>query len=339
MLGVLIVIVVSAALCAGLIVLLRPLLLRYALARPNARSSHKVPTPQKGGITVLAATLLVATAGLAATGRLAALGPTWGAVAASAVVLAIIGALDDMRPLSEILRLASQAIAVAVVVAVGAKARLLPESVPLGIELAFAVIAGLWFVNLVNFMDGIDWITVAEMIPIAAALALFAILGLAPPELAFPAAALLGALAGFAPFNKPVARLFLGDVGSLPIGLLVAWFLYVLAADGGLAAAIILPLYYLADATITLLRRLARGERIWEAHRTHFYQQATANGFSAMDVAVHVLGLNLALALLAAATRLWREPAVEIGALLVAAALVGLVLTRFATPRAKRAPA
>ena len=144
---------------------------------------------------------------------------------------------------------------------------------------------------------------------------------------------------GFAPFNKPVARLFLGDVGSLPIGLLVAWFLYVLAADGGLAAAIILPLYYLADATITLLRRLARGERIWEAHRTHFYQQATANGFSAMDVAVHVLGLNLALALLAAATRLWREPAVEIGALLVAAALVGLVLARFATPRAKRAPA
>jgi UDP-N-acetylmuramyl pentapeptide phosphotransferase/UDP-N-acetylglucosamine-1-phosphate transferase len=181
MLGVLIVIVVSAALCAGLIVLLRPLLLRYALARPNARSSHKVPTPQGGGIAVLAATLLVATAGLAATGRLAALGPTWGAVAASAVVLAIIGALDDMRPLSEILRLASQAIAVAVVVAVGAKARLLPESVPLGIELAFAVIAGLWFVNLVNFMDGIDWITVAEMIPIAAALALFAILGLAPP--------------------------------------------------------------------------------------------------------------------------------------------------------------
>ena len=102
------------------------------------------------------------------------------------------------------------------------------------------------------------------------------------------AAALCGALLGFAPFNKPVARLFLGDVGSLPIGLLVGWLLLQLAGTGALAAAILLPLYYLADATITLLRRLARGEKVWEAHRSHFYQQATDNGFSALAVSGHV---------------------------------------------------
>ena len=101
---------------------------------------------------------------------------------------------------------------------------------------------------------------------------------------AVTAATLCGALIGFAFFNKPVAKLFLGDVGSLPIGLLVGWLLLQLAGTGALAAAILLPLYYLMDATITLLRRLARREKVWEAHRSHFYQQATANGFSVMAV-------------------------------------------------------
>ena len=77
-----------------------------------------------------------------------------------------------------------------------------------------------------------------------------------------------------------MARLFLGDVGSLPLGLLIGWLLLLLAARGHLAAALLLPLYYLVDATITLFRRLMRGERVWLAHRTHFYQRATDNGFS-----------------------------------------------------------
>src|SRR3954449_10438662 len=99
---------------------------------------------------------------------------------------------------------------------------------------------------------------------------------------------------GFAPFNKPVARLFLGDVGSLPIGLLVGWMLLRLAGAGALPAALLLPLYYLADATLTLGKRLARGERVWQAHRTHFYQQANENGDSVMAGAAPVVGLNLA---------------------------------------------
>ena len=102
------------------------------------------------------------------------------------------------------------------------------------------------------------------------------------------ASALLGAMIGFAPFNRPVARLFLGDVGSLPIGLLLGWLLLHSPARGHLAAALILPLYYLADATVTLARRIARGEPFWQAHRTHFYQRATDNGFTVPEIVTHV---------------------------------------------------
>ena len=122
-------------------------------------------------------------------------------------------------------------------------------------------LALLWFVNLTNFMDGIDWMTVAEVVPVSAGLVLFGLMGALPREAMLAALALCGAMLGFAPVNRPVARLFLGDVGSLPIGLLLGWLLIVLAGSGHVAAALLLPLYYLADATMTLLRRRRRASR------------------------------------------------------------------------------
>src|ERR1700749_3030711 len=104
-------------------------------------------------------------------------------------------------------------------------------------------------------------------------LAPLAALGPLPPADGAAALALLGAMIGFAPFNRPVARLFLGDVGSLPIGLLLGWLL-ILLANRYLVAALLLPLYYVADATITLLRRFVEGEPVTQAHRSHFYQRA-----------------------------------------------------------------
>ena len=168
---------------------------------------------------------------------------------------------------------------------------------------------------------------------------LFGALGLAGQDVTVVAAALFGAIIGFAPFNRPVARLFLGDVGSLPIGLLVAWMLYRLALDGGLAAALLLPLYYLADATITLFRRLMRRERVWEAHRTHFYQQATDRGLPVVRIAAHVLTVNIALAGLAGATLVWRSVPAQLAALALGGVLVALVLARFAAPGGRRLPA
>ncbi|KAA2237871.1 glycosyl transferase [Salinarimonas soli] len=326
----------AALACAGLVVALRPLLARYALARPNARSSHVTPTPQGGGIAVIAAALGAGAGALALTGIAPGFQASFAWLAAAATALGLVGAVDDIRPLPALPRLLLQVACVALVVfVVGGSSRILPDMVPLWLERALSVLAGVWFVNLVNFMDGLDWITVAEMVPVCAAVLALA-LALDRPGAALVAAALGGALLGFAPFNKPVARLFLGDVGSLPIGLLVAWMLYELAAAGALAAALLLPLYYLADATITLARRLLRGERIWEAHRSHFYQRATANGFSVRAVVGHVFGLNLALAGLAAVTLGW--PGVQAPALALGAALVGLVLRRFSHPSRETDP-
>lgn len=327
---------VSVFLSFGLIVALRPLLQRHALARPNARSSHSVPTPQGGGIGVVAASLGVGGAALWAGSdpiSLAGFAP----VALAAAAMACLGFLDDIRGVPPLLRLLAQTAAVAL--ALGAApdgARLLPESVPLVVEKGLALLAGLWFVNLVNFMDGVDWMTVAEVIPLAAGLVVFGLAGLAPPELVPLAAALTGAMLGFAPLNKPVARLFLGDVGSLAIGVLVGWMLYRLALAGGLLAAVILPLYYLGDATLTLLRRLGRGEKVWLAHRSHYYQRATDKGFSVWEVVTHVFVLNIALAALASVTLIWPTVPAGLGALVLACLLVAGVLRRFATPRRVR---
>ena len=141
------------------------------------------------------------------------------------------------------------------------------------------------------------------------------------------ALALGGAVAAFAYFNRPVARLFLGDVGSLPIGLLLGWLLLLVAAGGHLVAAIVMPLYYLADATITLLRRLLRGEPFWQAHRSHFYQIATDRGFSVIGVAARVFSVNVCLGALAVMTVVEKERG--LAALLGGGALVTWLLVEF----------
>ena len=205
---------------------------------------------------------------------------------------------------------------------------------PLWIERGLLLLAGLWFVNLVNFMDGLDWMTAAEVVPVTGAMVLLGWLGDLPAAPTIVAAALCGAMLGFAPFNRPVAKVFLGDVGSLPIGLLLGWCLLQLACSQQFAAALLLPLYYLADATVTLLRRMIRREPFWAAHRSHFYQRATDNGFSVLRVVSEVFALNVGLAVLAIAST--RTQSAGIDAMLMIAGGLGaaLVMYRFSKPRA-----
>jgi len=320
---------VTAVLCsAALAHLLHPLLVRYALARPNARSSHREPTPQGGGIAVIGAVTIV----LAAA---AALAPTYftdlfrlSVVLASAVALAAVGAFDDIRPLGPLSRLLLQTIFVSIVIAMlSADQRILPL-IPWWAERTLLIVALVWFVNLVNFMDGIDWMTVAEAVPIAAALAVFGLIGGLPSDATVVSLALCGAMAGFAPFNKPVARLFLGDVGSLPIGLLLGWLLTVLAAKH-LSAALLLPLYYLADATITLLQRLVRGEKIMQAHRNHYYQRAFDGGLTVEQIVGRVFAVNVALAGFATLTLLDGTPLIQAISLTAGGVLVAALLWGF----------
>jgi UDP-N-acetylmuramyl pentapeptide phosphotransferase/UDP-N-acetylglucosamine-1-phosphate transferase len=184
-------------------------------------------------------------------------------------------------------------------------------------------------VNLVNFMDGLDLMTVAEVVPVTAALILLWWLGEFPLPSACVAAALCGAMLGFAPFNRPIARVFLGDVGSLSIGLLLGWCLLQLAWHQQFVAALILPLYYLADATITLLRRIAKREPFWAAHRSHFYQRATDKGFAVIEVVGHVFVLNIVLGAIAVICVRAGSVRLQLLLLAVAALLVAAVLLRF----------
>jgi UDP-N-acetylmuramyl pentapeptide phosphotransferase/UDP-N-acetylglucosamine-1-phosphate transferase len=298
----LLLVVGSAIATAGLITLMKPLLIRYALARPNARSSHTVPTPQGGGIAIVLVVLTVAIGCALAVPELRH--PGLAGIVVAVVVLAVVGAIDDLRPLPVLPRLTLQVlVAAGMVASLPEGARSLPW-MPSALESAGLVIGLVWFINLTNFMDGIDLMTVVEAVPISMFVTLLAITGLVPDLLtSLPIAlAMLGSLIGFAPFNRHVARLFLGDVGSLPIGALVGWLMIVLATAGHPTAALILPMYYLADATVTLVRRYLRGENISQAHRGHFYQIATTRGFSVPEVTLRVLLLNVWLGVLAVVT-------------------------------------
>ncbi len=156
-----------------------------------------------------------------------------------------------------------------------------------------------------------------------------------------PAAALapifLGALAGFVWFNLPRARLFLGDVGSLPIGLIGGALILDLAQHGAFAAAVILPLYHFTDATTTLLGRMARRERVFEPHRQHAYQHAVDGGWSHGRVSGIVLALNLVLIGLALATlgRGWLAQAALVALALALVTAVILLFRRQGRGRAR----
>lgn len=311
----------AAASSAGLIVVLRPLLMRYALARPNGRSSHTTPTPQGAGIAVVATALagtVVASVIIGGGGS----GPHLLPFVLAILALALIGFFDDIAPLQPGLRLIVQAMAaIGLMLALPDGARALPL-LPDWVELVIAATGLVWFVNLTNFMDGIDGMTVAGIIPPLAGIALLS----GHPLEIVTALALIGALIGFAPFNRHVAKVFLGDVGSLAIGGIAGWLLLSLACSGYLVAALILPLYYLADTGVTLFRRWRRGAKLSQAHREHCYQLAAARGFSVPQVIWRVWILNGALLALAVIAGTTAQSWVQALCLLLAGLVVAAML-------------
>jgi UDP-N-acetylmuramyl pentapeptide phosphotransferase/UDP-N-acetylglucosamine-1-phosphate transferase len=324
---------VPAALMSGVLTwTIRPLLVRIALARPNARSSHRVPTPQGAGIAVIAATLIAAIAAIVLAGTTEMKIPV--AVFGATLFIAAVGFADDIHSIPVLPRLLLQGIAVFAVIVAAPENLRIAAACPLWIERGLLFIAGLWFVNLVNFMDGLDLMTVAEIVPLTGALVLLGWLAELPVPATIAAAALFGAMLGFAPFNRPVAKIFLGDVGSLPIGLLAGWCLLELAWHQQIAAALLLPLYYLADATITLMRRMIRREPFWAAHRTHFYQRATDNGFSASRVVSEVFALNMLLAALAIGAAMTSSTTTVILLFIAGSIATALLMRRFSRPQA-----
>jgi UDP-N-acetylmuramyl pentapeptide phosphotransferase/UDP-N-acetylglucosamine-1-phosphate transferase len=266
------------------------------LDRPNARSMHRVPVPVGAGLGIVATALVLwpLAQGAPTGAELVLLG--------ALVALSALSWVDDRRHLSPAIRLGAQALAVALCLALlPDRARLVP-AIPLALERGLLAVAWLWFINLFNFMDGIDGLAGSEAVAIAVGyLLLLARLGSFGPlwDLALIIAA---ASAGYLLWNWHPAKVFMGDAGSIPLGFLLGWLLIDLALRGCWSAAIILPLYFALDATITLLRRGLGGKKPWQAHREHFYQRAVLGGATPPAVVWRVAAANLALLLLALAS-------------------------------------
>jgi UDP-N-acetylmuramyl pentapeptide phosphotransferase/UDP-N-acetylglucosamine-1-phosphate transferase len=231
---------------------------------PNERSSHVKVTPRGGGIAVVAVVLLA----------WVVIPNSSALILAPALVLAIVSLVDDLKGLPPGLRLGAHAAAVAVGL-LALPATVFQGALPFWLDRAAAALLWIWFVNLYNFMDGIDGITGVETAVIGIGVTALALALGTLPVAALHGASLAGAALGFLLWNWHPARIFLGDVGSVALGFLLGWLLLDLAARGFWAAALLLPLYHLADATWTLGRRALRRERVWQAHRSHFYQRAT----------------------------------------------------------------
>jgi UDP-N-acetylmuramyl pentapeptide phosphotransferase/UDP-N-acetylglucosamine-1-phosphate transferase len=314
---------------------IRPSLIRLATAHPNERSSHAIPTPQGAGLAILPVALVAAATGLLIS-RAAPIEATLHllTVSVAALALLVVGLFDDIGGLPITPRVTIQVLAVlGVVVTLPSGIRVLPDGVPLVVERGFIALAGLWYLNLYNFMDGIDLMTATETAAITIGVAIFAAVGLAPEWLGWPAAALAGATLGFVPWNAPPARIFIGNSGSVAIALITGVLLLHVAGARGLAVALIIPLYFTLDATITLIRRLLRGERFWEGHRQHFYQQALRNDFTVWRIVGTVAMLNAVLIALALAAAMSLNATASVIASLAATAAVLAVLRRFALPR------
>ncbi len=275
---------------AVLTLLMRQAALKHALLdMPNERSSHTVATPRGGGLAIMV-TFFAAISYLFFTEQLSS--TLFGALFAALPIVAV-SLLDDIRPQSARFRFIVQFLcAVLALTALGGV-----SSVNLGfIELhgfwlnTLALLLLLWFTNLFNFLDGIDGYAASETIFVA--LGAYLLFGTTPILL------LAAAAAGFLLFNWHKASIFMGDVGSAPIGFVIAVFALNDSANEHFLGWIVLVSLFLFDATITLLRRLRNKERIWTAHKKHMYQRLHQWGLSHSEVVLLLMRYNAVILLL-----------------------------------------
>jgi UDP-N-acetylmuramyl pentapeptide phosphotransferase/UDP-N-acetylglucosamine-1-phosphate transferase len=263
---------------------------RNVLDRPNDRSSHKAPVPRGGGIGFM----LVVLIGFAVVSAVNGTVPV--ALLAGIVVITAISFADDLRPLPFWSRLLIQAVAVgAVLWSMPADSPILAGFLPVWLDRIIVGLAWLWFINLFNFMDGIDGIAAGEAVVIGIGLVGLALFQSAFVDGAIPAAIVAAAAAGFLIYNWHPARLFMGDVGSAGLGFVLGWLLIDAASAGFLAGALILPMVFVLDASTTLLARLVRGRPLATAHRDHAYQVGVDRGLGQRTVTIAVIVVGILL--------------------------------------------
>lgn len=256
----------------------------------NQRSMHHVPTPVGGGWSVILSSLTI---WLLVFG---VLDEKHAVLLISILGLAVMSWLDDMRGLPQASRFGMQILAVGgCLYFIPADTNILHSDLPIALDRLITAFCWLWFINLFNFMDGLDGLASSGTICIALGIVLIGLtVGIAEPYVAL-SLMLASAMGGFLLWNWHPAKIFLGDVGSIPVGFLLGWLLIQLSIKGALLAAVILPLYFVFDASLTLLRRVLKGEKIWEAHRQHLYQKAALSGLTHAQVVRRILPFNIML--------------------------------------------
>ena len=306
-----------APLLAGIVSTVTMLVLlrtrRLPLDRPNERSLHVVPVPRIGGIAIITGIVAAALWLRASPGLLAPAG-----------ALAIASYFDDRHPLPASVRLATHLLAASVFLWLAAGSSAAALIVVLWLAIA-------WITNLYNFMDGADGLAGGMAVIGFGTYGLAAWLG-GNGDLDLLAWSIAAASAGFLIFNFPPAKIFMGDVGSIPLGFLAGAF-GVAGWQRGLwplwfPLVVFAP--FIVDTSITLARRLLRGERVWEAHRQHYYQRLILSGWSHRRTALSEYGLMI-LCSVAALAGLQQSPAVQL--MLLSALALTLALAMWAIDR------
>lgn len=277
------------------------------MQQPNGRSSHVMPTPGGGGVGIVA--------GGSVAGLLMALLLPWLGIPVimAGILMAFIGYSDDRRPIAARWRLGAQVLLMGAIVAVLPLDQLgipVPESV----LLVVLTLGGALWINLFNFMDGIDGLAASEAIFLLVGAALLAYLfepGIIDDPRLWWMLGLAAASFGFLLLNWPPAKIFMGDAGSTYLGLMTAFFALTTMTSFWLSLWqwLILAGLFLADSLTTLVRRMFRRERFWEGHKRHAYQALQRRFGSHLKVTLLYMGINvvllLPLAWLAGAYRDW----------------------------------
>ena len=272
------------------------------LDAPNERSLHEIPVPRTGGLAIIAASLTSASPLVVRSLS----DPAFARVSAAAALLAVVSFVDDRSGLTPGFRLLIHLAAAVLVLSGGLAADKMqlpgwqwawPSLVSLVVSALFLV----WMTNLYNFMDGMDGFAGGMTV---VGFSTYALLGWQANEALFTLASLTVAAsaAGFLLFNFPPAKIFMGDTGASVLGFLSACFSLWASSENifpiWLGVLVFSP--FVVDATVTLVRRLLAGQRVWVAHRSHYYQRLVRAGWGHRKTVIVEYGLMVAAGLSAA---------------------------------------
>lgn len=265
------------------------------LAHPNERTLHSMPTPQTGGLAVIGGVVisLVLAAGVLAIAQPSkpvlpkgvASGSIW--IVASMLLIFVVSFIDDCVGLPVVLRLGVQAVSACIIIGgVGLTLSSIPIpgglNIPLGLAaIPVSVLVLLWMANLYNFMDGMDGFAGGMTFFGFGFLAYFGWQARFPVMLIIATFVAMGSL-GFLTHNFPPARIFMGDAGSITLGFLAGTLMILGVRDGIFEIWVPVMIFspFIVDATVTLIRRALRREKIWRPHREHYYQRLVLSGWS-----------------------------------------------------------